>query len=236
MNVPVLGCTTWCYRFGKVAQWVFLFDLSKLPEWIDTIFVVLRKKQLIFLHWYHHIITWLFCWYMNQYSHYYSCAGYYFASMNYAVHFFMYGYYGFTAMGFRPPIDFLITSMQIMQMVFGISILTYGMTCQKVDYVGSIFGLLMYLSFFALFVQLFATKYFGHSKKPLRSGESKSRSAVKESGNSTIQNQTNPPQHQQKHDESLKQEEPQKNQEQNRDEENAKESKKSGSKKRSKHD
>jgi elongation of very long chain fatty acids protein 6 len=31
--------------------WAFLFTLSKMPELGDTLFIVLRKQQLIFLHW-----------------------------------------------------------------------------------------------------------------------------------------------------------------------------------------
>lgn len=31
--------------------WTWLFVLSKMPELVDTIFIVLRKQQLIFLHW-----------------------------------------------------------------------------------------------------------------------------------------------------------------------------------------
>ena len=47
---------------------MFLFDLSKVFEFVDTIFIVLRKKPLIFLHYYHHVSTMLFCWYCNQTS------------------------------------------------------------------------------------------------------------------------------------------------------------------------
>lgn len=35
----------------------FLFCVSKIAELGDTIILVLRKKPLIFLHWYHHVLT-----------------------------------------------------------------------------------------------------------------------------------------------------------------------------------
>jgi hypothetical protein len=41
--------------FGPHALSLWLFTLSKIPELGDTIFIVLRKKPLILLHWYHHI-------------------------------------------------------------------------------------------------------------------------------------------------------------------------------------
>lgn len=57
--------------------------LVQIPELGDTIFVVLRKKPLIFLHWYHHVTVLLYCWhsYYEQTTY-----GLYFVSMNYTVH------------------------------------------------------------------------------------------------------------------------------------------------------
>ena len=40
------------YAHGVNGCWGWLFLLSKVPELIDTLFIVLRKQELIFLHWY----------------------------------------------------------------------------------------------------------------------------------------------------------------------------------------
>jgi elongation of very long chain fatty acids protein 6 len=31
--------------------WAFVWCVSKIPELIDTLFIVLRKKPLMFMHW-----------------------------------------------------------------------------------------------------------------------------------------------------------------------------------------
>ena len=42
--------------------WATMFVLSKVPELGDTIFIVLRKQPLIFLHWYHHATVLVYSW------------------------------------------------------------------------------------------------------------------------------------------------------------------------------
>ena len=43
------------YGSGAVILWMSFFTVSKIFELGDTFFVVVRKRPLILLHWYHHV-------------------------------------------------------------------------------------------------------------------------------------------------------------------------------------
>ena len=113
-------CEPPCTAFGSgaAALAIQLFVLSKFPELLDTVFIVLRKKPLLFLHWYHHVTVLLYCWnsYVTE-----SGNGLYFAAMNYTAHTAMYFYYFLQAMHWRVwwfPY-WVVTAMQIVQMIIG---------------------------------------------------------------------------------------------------------------------
>jgi elongation of very long chain fatty acids protein 6 len=153
---------------GATGFWVQMFVLSKLPELGDTVFIVLKKKPLIFLHWYHHVTVLLFCWnsYVTE-----SGSGLYFVAMNFTVHAIMYAYYG--AMAARLPMKWfpsaILTSLQIIQMVIGIIVVVcswYYVTTRgekdpgcKNDPTNLYAGAIMYTSYLMLFVQFFVDKY-----------------------------------------------------------------------------
>ena len=133
----------------------------------------MTKSPVILLHWYHHASVLLYCW------HSYSArigTGLWFASMNYLVHSIMYFYFGLTQCGpkgrqFAKKFAMLITTLQLTQMVFGIAVtvssVVYhmkGHTCY-VSLVNSTFGLLMYTSYFVLFLQLFLNHYVFNKKQ-----------------------------------------------------------------------
>ena len=63
--------------------WVYLFTMSKFAELGDTFFLVARKRNVMFLHWYHHVTVLLFTWHAFVTN---SATGRYFILMNVIVH------------------------------------------------------------------------------------------------------------------------------------------------------
>ena len=155
---------------GASALWTMLFIFSKLPELIDTVFIVLGKRKLIFLHWYHHATVLLFCWHSYATR---SSAGLWFVAMNYTVHAVMYMYFFLVAdRSLRKRcklslVALFVTTMQISQMVVGVTItfLIYRYKSQGLPCYTSqsnfLMGFLMYLSYFALFAAFAARRFCG---------------------------------------------------------------------------
>ena len=166
-------CTAPIVSWGKgtTGFWVMLFIFSKVPELIDTVFIILRKKPLIFLHWYHHVSVLLFCW--NAYASI-AGSGLYFVAMNYSVHALMYGYYCLQALHICPksfPV-ILITMSQIGQMFVGTFVcvsawyyMLSGKTCHNC-LSNLCFGGVMYGSYLYLFVEFAVGRYGNRKGKP----------------------------------------------------------------------
>ena len=164
-------CSNSYHTLSPVSSfWTFLFIISKLPELGDTVFVVLRKQKLLFLHYYHHVTVLLFTWYCYADE---SSTGRWYTSMNYVVHAFMYSYYALRAMGVRPPrqVAMAITSSQIVQMILGTYVTFYaymakrnGQECAISDS-AILAGILMYFSYFVLFANFFRNSYLKSSNK-----------------------------------------------------------------------
>jgi len=145
--------------------WCMLFVLSKIPEFGDTFFIVIHKKKLMFLHWYHHISVLLCCWHSFVSK---APTGLFFGTMNYGVHSIMYFYYFLMAIRAKPKWfnPQWITGLQIAQMFAGtfLSVLAFATQIQQKDACWSkpssnVASLLMYGSYFILFLQFFLSKY-----------------------------------------------------------------------------
>jgi len=153
---------------GYVGLAVAAFIYSKHVELIDTLWLLLSKKELIVLHWYHHISVLLFC-HMAYATR--AGTGIYFASVNYFIHSIMYFYYGMTQFSdytrkLARPFAWPITLLQLSQMAFGLMIIGVNVyyryhrewcyTFPTVNFLAT----LMYFSYFVLFLQLFLTRYY----------------------------------------------------------------------------
>mmetsp|Transcript_26663 Transcript_26663/g.26905 ORF Transcript_26663/g.26905 Transcript_26663/m.26905 type:complete len:306 (+) Transcript_26663:106-1023(+) len=163
------------WGIGATGFAVQMFILSKFPELIDTVFIVLKKKPLIFLHWYHHVTVLLYCWnaYVTE-----AGIGLYFVVMNYTVHSVMYFYYFLQSIKVVPKWfpSWIITILQISQMFIGMYVVgaaiyfyNYGgneypiHTCSN-KMSNMIAGAVMYMSYATLFL-MFAVERFVYGPK-----------------------------------------------------------------------
>jgi elongation of very long chain fatty acids protein 6 len=149
-----------------------MFIMSKLPELIDTVFIVLRKQPLIFLHWYHHATVLVYCWYSY---HEFASSGRWFMGMNFIVHSIMYGYYALRALKFNISrhVSKLITTLQLIQMIIG-CIVNYKAWLIKsqngkcaISNENIKYSFIMYFTYFVLFFQFFINAYIKSPKKSL---------------------------------------------------------------------
>jgi len=97
---------------------IYLHYLSKYIDYIDTIIIILRKKdnQLTFLHLFHHStinIPWGIILYANLANEisYFGCF------INSFIHFIMYSHYLYSSFGYINPYKKYITKAQITQFV-----------------------------------------------------------------------------------------------------------------------
>lgn len=176
---------------GVNGFWSLLFVLSKLPELGDTLFVVLRKQPLIFLHWYHHITVLIYSFYSYEML---VAPGRYFILMNSSVHSIMYSYYALKASKLvRIPrrVNVCITLIQLSQMVVGVvvNLLAYhyrstGQSCSTTDQNIGV-AMLMYASYFVLFANYFFQAYLGKRAKSQAGKQEKNGNVYSSNGNFT---------------------------------------------------
>ncbi|KAK6749791.1 hypothetical protein RB195_002038 [Necator americanus] len=100
--------------------WVLLWVLSKVPELVDTIFIVLRKRPLMLMHWYHHALT---GYYAIVNYHEDNAHMFWIVWMNYGIHAAMYSYYLLRSLRIRvpPQVAQIITTSQMIQFIVGMA-------------------------------------------------------------------------------------------------------------------
>ncbi|KAG8823358.1 hypothetical protein FRC19_004080 [Serendipita sp. 401] len=171
----------------------------KYVELIDTVFLALKKKDLAFLHVFHHAATALLCW--NQLNGKTSVS-WTVITLNLFVHVIMYYYYYGTAGGRRFWWKQHVTTMQITQFVIDISIVyyatfqlfasrfhsQYSFLPKTADCAGSenaaLFGCGLLSSYLFLFIQFFIRTYVlkGKKKATVAPGSKLANGSIKANG------------------------------------------------------
>lgn len=128
-NVPMRSDDPNSWRMAKL---VWIFYISKLPEFVDTFIMMLKQnyKQVSFLHVYHHCSIFTIWFFVTLIAP--GGDAYFSAMLNSGIHVIMYGYYFLTAIfpeetavrRFLNKFKFVITKGQMTQ--FGLNVLQSG--------------------------------------------------------------------------------------------------------------
>jgi len=148
---------------GPVVFWYYVFFLSKVYEFLDTVFQVLKKKPLQFLHVWHHCTTLALCWATIQDSMPVQWVD---ITANAFVHVIMYYYYYVTAKGIVVWWKKYITKVQIAQfvwdmvfhMLYAYYVVVMGRRCSG-TYPVFHFANFVIVSFLVLFIHFYFRSY-----------------------------------------------------------------------------
>ncbi|XP_028788140.1 elongation of fatty acids protein 3-like [Neltuma alba] len=154
---------------GPVFFWAYVFYLSKILEFIDTLLIILSNsiQRLTFLHVYHHsaVVVMCYIWLQTSQSLFPLVL-----VTNSSVHVLMYAYYLSCALGVRPKWKKLVTDCQIVQFYSSFVVLSLmlfyhysGSGCSGVW--GWSFNVVFYASLLFLFVDFHKKNYGSNSKK-----------------------------------------------------------------------
>jgi len=135
--------------------WVMTFFLSKFVELGDTFFMIFLNRPLLLLQWFHHMTTILYVEHALVQRRF---SSFWFIYMNVFVHSFMYFYY---VKRYIQP--WVITSLQIIQMIVGLSIVMMERN-QQFD----VYGGTMYTLYALLFGDYFVKRYIFTQKERLK--------------------------------------------------------------------
>lgn len=159
------------YTDSKCGYWILLWVLSKIPELVDTFFIVLRKRPLMFMHWYHHALTGFYA--IVNYSEG-NAHMFWVVWMNYGIHTAMYSYYFLRSLKVNvpPQIAQAITTLQMVQFVIaiiaqlhvGFKAITTNAS-YAVTFRGWIIGVFMLTTYLTLWVRFYKISYYNKGGK-----------------------------------------------------------------------
>lgn len=137
-------------------RWIFIFILSKIIELGDTAFLLLRGRNVQFLHWYHHLATLAAAYVQGMRG---SSLFEWATITNLAVHTWMYGHYAASSVISSVRGNKWLTNFQIVQMLHGMF-----MTCYHAKYCNQgvdVASLSLFSIYAGLFMSFYVKKYFG---------------------------------------------------------------------------
>eukprot|EP01103_Thecamoeba_quadrilineata_P000802 TRINITY_DN10704_c0_g1_i1.p1 TRINITY_DN10704_c0_g1~~TRINITY_DN10704_c0_g1_i1.p1 ORF type:complete len:255 (-),score=30.54 TRINITY_DN10704_c0_g1_i1:146-868(-) len=145
-------------RTPGVDFWFYVFFLSKFVEYTDTVLLILKKKDVIFLHSYHHWVTPIIVWSAAFYPISSSWMG---PLTNSFVHIIMYAYYTLCEYNLPRKYGTYVTMLQLTQFI--INLLWFVGIGVALPYCGGnvysyVFLISQYLFFLYLFVNLFKNR------------------------------------------------------------------------------
>ncbi|KAL3106936.1 hypothetical protein niasHT_020039 [Heterodera trifolii] len=160
-----------CNPDSVAAFWSLLFAVSKFVELGDTLFIVLRKRPLIFLHYYHHVAVLVYTVHSGT-EH--TAPGQAFITMNFVAHSVMYTYYALTVYGLKLPrwVSMSVTVIQTTQMFLGVAVSSFVLKLKMMDRIrcqqstaNLYLAFTIYITFAVLFVQFFVNAYLRKEKE-----------------------------------------------------------------------
>jgi len=156
---------------GPQMFFIYLFAMSKYVELIDTFFLVVRKRDVEFLHYFHHTTVLLYTWFCMVTLP--GGVGYVFGTVNTAVHTLMYFYYFLSSIK-RQSWGVIVTTLQLSQMFVGVMMgvswsyvfFSSGYCNNSVPYIFILSSVSLYGSYFYLFLRFYRKKYNPNKKIP----------------------------------------------------------------------